>query len=244
MANGLRSKLFDMLSLVLIGLLRFDAKDSKGFKYAHDAMLQEIERKPQEQRLQRFEQLFRGLRSLLDRKTGDALALARQFSTQALQEEDFDLEAASLLIGLWMRLAGQDLQLDEMMPVLTQIGLRYCTSKSSTEVLVAMTEGNEVVAAELRSCHTRIFSIAETAMRHSMRGTARVGVELLIQQGESTRNAKLIDMASLVLKRHNEKIADADTLATQISDLQSRYVLPMGSLTGRNRATGGVALRS
>ncbi len=243
MANGLRSKLFDMLSLVLIGVLRFDAKDSKGFKYAHDAMLQEMDRKPGDHRLQRFEQMFRGLRSLLDRKTADALELARQFSTQALQEEDFDLEAASLLVGLWMRLAGQDLQLDEMMPVLTRIGLRYCTSKSSTEVLVAMSEGNEAVAAELRGCHTKIFSIAETAMRHSMRGTARVGVELLIQQGESTRNAKLIDMASLVLKRHAEKIDDADTLAAQISDLQTRYVLPMGSLTGRNRAAGGVALR-
>ncbi|CAN5310345.1 hypothetical protein BH11PSE10_BH11PSE10_06920 [soil metagenome] len=243
MANGLRSKLFDMLSLVLIGLLRFDAKDSKGFKYAHDAMLQEMERKPLEQRLQRFEQMFRGLRSLMDRKTGDALALARQFSTQALQEVDFDLEAASLLVGLWIRLSGQDLQLDEMMPVLTRIGMRYCTSKSSTEVLVAMTEGNEAVTAELRGCHTKIFSIAEAAMRHSMRGTARVGVELLIQQGKSTRNAKLIDMASLVLKRHAEKISDADMLAAQIDDLRTRYVLPMGSLTGRNRATGGVALR-
>ena len=163
MANGLRSKLFDMLSLVLIGFLRFDAKDSKGFKNTHDAMLHALERKPKETRLRRFEQVFRGLRHLLDRKPGDALELVRQFSTQALQEDDFDLEAASLLVGLWMRLAGQDLQLDEMMPVLTNIGLRYCTSKSSTEVLVAMTEGNERVAAELRGCHTRIFTIAETA---------------------------------------------------------------------------------
>ena len=243
MANGLRSKLFDMLSLVLIGFLRFDAKDSKGFKNTHDAMLHALERKPKETRLRRFEQVFRGLRHLLDRKPGDALELVRQFSAQALQEDDFDLEAASLLVGLWMRLAGQDLQLDEMMPVLTNIGLRYCTSTSSTEVLVAMTEGNERVAAELRGCHTRIFTIAETAMRHSMRGTARVGVELLIQQGESTRNAKLIDMASLVVKRHADKIDDADALAAQISDLQNRYVRPMGSLTGRNRATGGVALR-
>ena len=244
MANGLRSKLFDMLSLVLIGMLRFDAKDSKGFKYAHDALLQELDRKPKVQRLRRFEQLFSGLRCLLDRKIGDALALARQFSNQALQEEDFDLEAASLLVGLWMRLAGQDLELEEMMPVLTRVGLRYCTSKSSTEVLVAMTEGNAAAADELRGCHTRIFGIAETAMRHSMRGTARLGVELLIQQGESTRNAKLIDMAGLVLKRHADKIEDAETLAGQITSLQANYVLPMGSLTGRNRAAGGVALRT
>ena len=30
MAQGLRSKLFDMLSLLLLGFMRFDNKDSKG----------------------------------------------------------------------------------------------------------------------------------------------------------------------------------------------------------------------
>ena len=51
-------------------------------------------------------------------------------------------------------------------------------------------------------------------------------------------------MASLVLKRHADKIENAETLAEQITSLQAHYVLPMGSLTGRNRAAGGVALRA
>lgn len=242
MSQGLRSKLFDMLSLVLLGLMRFDAKDSKGFNYAHDAMLQELERKPKQERLQRFELLFQSLRCLQARKVGDALLLARRFSEQSLQE-DFDLEAASLLVGLWMRLSGQEVELEEMMPVLTRLGLRYCTSKSSTEVMVAMTEGHAGAAAALRDCHARIFGIAETAMRHSMRGTARTAVELLIEQGELTRNAKLIDMAKLVLKRHAEKIDGAEQLTEQIGRLHARYVAPLGSSSSRNRAAGGMALR-
>lgn len=243
MAQGLRSKLFDMLSLVLIGFMRFDNKDIKGLKYAHDAMVQELERRPQSKRLQRFEAVFRGLRHLADHKVGNALELARQLSAEA-DGEDFDLEAASLLVGLWIRLSKLAIQLDEMGPVMSQLGLRFCTSKASSELLVAVSEDNEAVANEFRSCHTRIFGVAETAMRHSMRGSARTGVELLIQQGESTRNAKLIDMASLVLKRHAEKIDDAEQLAERISELQARYVIPIASLNNRNRAAGGLALRT
>lgn len=242
MALGLRSKLFDMLSLVLIGLMRFDAKDSKGLKYAHDALMQERERWPKSQRLQRFERVFRGLRHLADHKTGPALEQARQLSAE-IGEEDFDLEAASLLVGLWIRLSRLALQLDEMMPLMSDLGLRFCTSKASSELLVAMAEDKQELVDEFRNCHTRIFGVAETAMRYAMRGGARQGVQLLIEQGEATRNAKLIDMASLVLKRHAEKIDDAEQLAERISDLQNRYVLPIASLSNRKRAAGGLALR-
>jgi hypothetical protein len=68
---------------------------------------------------------------------------------------------------------------------------------------------------------------------------------LLIQQGESTRNAKLIDMANLVLKRHAEKIEDAAALGEQITALHQRYVEPLASTSPvKARATGGVALRA
>lgn len=243
MSQGLRSKLFDLLSLVLIGLMRFDAKDGKGLKYAHDTMLAELERFPNSVRMQRFELLFRGLRCLFERKVGDALQLAREF-TEIGRQDAFDLEAASLLLALWVRLAGQDLQLEEMEPLVKSIGRRYCTSKSSTELLVAMTEGNEAVAAMLRESHAEIFGVAETAMRHSMRGEPRIAVEILLREGAATRNAKLIDTASLVLKRHADKIDDAAELGSRVAELHARYVAPLGSSTGRGRAAGGVALRA
>ncbi|WP_082679992.1 response regulator [Paucibacter sp. KCTC 42545] len=243
MATGLRSKLFDMLSLMLVGFMRFDARDTKGLKYAQDALVQELERKPKDRRLQRFDRVFQALRKLQDRKIGDALELSRAFAAEQ-DDEDFNLEAATLLVGLWMRLAAQDIQLDEMDTLMQNLGLRFCTTKSSTELLVAMAEKNEAIAAEFQACHTKIFEIAETAMRHSMRGSARTGVELLIQQGEATRNAKLIDMAALVLKRHAEKIEDAPALAERINKLQELYVLPLGISNSRSRAAGGLALRT
>ncbi|KQW44701.1 MULTISPECIES: response regulator [unclassified Roseateles] len=243
MSQGLRSKLFDMLSLVLIGLMRFDAKDTKGFKYAHDSLTAAMERAPGSIRLQRFDLVFRGLAFLLERRVGQALVVAREF-TQHADSGNFDLEAASLLTALWLRLCSQEVELEEMMPILRSLGVRHCATKASTEILVAMSETHLASADQFRDCHQQIFNVAETAMRHSLRGSAKVAVELLIQQGEVTRNAKLIDMAGLVLKRHADKIDSAETLADQIDALHSRYVKPMGSSPGKPRAAGGVALRA
>ncbi|RZL38976.1 MAG: tetratricopeptide repeat protein, partial [Rubrivivax sp.] len=242
MSQGLRSKLFDMLSLVLIGLMRFDSKDYKGFKYVHDAVAAALERAPGSIRLQRFELVFRGLAFLLDRRVGQAVIVAREFTEHA-SSGNFDLEAASLLTALWIRLSSQELELEEMMPILRDLGMRHCAAKASTEILVAVTEAHLGAAEQFRECHQKIFSVAETAMRHSLRGSAKIAVELLIQQGEQTRNAKLIDMAGLVLKRHAEKIEGAHELAEQIEQLSGLYVKPMAGGPAK-RAAGGVALRT
>lgn len=244
MSQGLRSKLFDMLSLVLIGLMRFDNKDFKGFKYAHDALSAALERAAGSIRLQRFELVFRGLACLLERRVGQAMVIAREFTEHA-SAGNFDLEAASLLTALWIRLSSQEVELEEMMPILQGLGMRHCTTKASTEILVAMAEAHQGAAEQFRECHQQIFNVAETAMRHSLRGSAKIAVELLIQQGERTRNAKLIDMAGLVLKRHAEKIDTAPQLAEQIEDLASRYVRPMSGLQpNKAHSPGGVVLRT
>jgi CheY-like chemotaxis protein len=244
MSQGLRSKLFDMLSLVLIGLMRFDNKDFKGFKYAHDALASALERAAGSIRLQRFELVFRGLACLLERRVGQAMVIAREFTEHA-SAGNFDLEAASLLTALWIRLSSQEVELEEMMPILQGLGMRHCTTKASTEILVAMAETHQGAAEQFRECHQQIFNVAETAMRHSLRGSAKIAVELLIQQGERTRNSKLIDMAGLVLKRHAEKIDTAAQLSEQIEDLASRYVRPMAGLQpSKAHSPGGVVLRT
>lgn len=244
MSQGLRSKLFDMLSLVLIGLMRFDSKDFKGFKYVHDALAAALERAPGSIRLQRFDLVFRGLGFLLERRVGQAMVVAREFTEHAAAGS-FDLEAASLLTALWIRLSSQEVELEEMMPILRDLGMRFSTSKASTEILVAMAETHVGAAEQFRDCHQQIFNVAETAMRYSMRGGARPAVELLIQQGGLTRNAKLIDMAGLVLKRHAEKIDGSVELSEQIDALHGRYVKPMaGGQEKHLRATGGLALRT
>lgn len=242
LAQGLRSKLFDWHSLALIALMRFDAKDGKGLKYAHDSLFQAMERHPRDQRLQRFDVLIRGLKLLLERRLADALQLARDFARE-LEQDEVDLEAASLVLALWVRMAKQDIELAEMETLMTRMGLRFCSSKSATEVLVSVAEGHGMATQVLRDAHARIFAVSEAAMKAAMRGDAQRGVQLLIEHGEQTRNPKLIDMAALVLKRYQEKIAEPETLSAHITQLQQRFVRSSGQGLRAARA-GGMALRT
>jgi hypothetical protein len=61
-------------------------------------------------------------------------------------------------------------------------------------------------------------------------------------------NAKLIDMARMVLQRHTDKIADANDLLGMADELKQRYaggappVAPLATDSGRQ--SGGLALRA
>jgi CheY-like chemotaxis protein len=240
--SGSKSKLFDIFTLVLVSLMRFDKRDGKGLKQTQEQLARHIERIPNSSRLLRFKLCIESLLAMYDKRTADALTAARSLALD-LAADNADHETASIVIAVWMRLADTALQLDEMDELLTRIGMRYCINKASTEILVAMCEKNEKAAQILRDCHAKIFEIAETAMKQSLRGNSAAGVELLMQQGGKTRNAKLIDMAMSVLKRHEDKIDNAAELEQGIAGLQERYVKPLGASIGRSRAAGGVALR-
>lgn len=240
--NGLKSKLYDALSLALMALIRYDQRDPKALKRVDDQLQALMERSTDGKRLHRFKRMIDGLNFLHAKHTAAALDVARELAQQA-DRDDADHEAASVVIALWKRLADTALQIEEMDTMLTRIGMRFCINKASTEILIALCENNESAAQILRDCHAKIFEIAETAMRQSLRGNAEACVKLLIHEGERTRNAKLIDMAMSVLKRHTEKIEHAPELERSISGLQSRYVRPLGASMGRNRAAGGLVLR-
>jgi CheY-like chemotaxis protein len=245
MGAGLKSKLFDMLTLVLIALLRFDKKDAKGLLAVHDSLRHVLERCPHSLRLLRFEKVIHSLRLLLDRKLADALTLARELA-QEIQQQDFDIEAATNVVALWTRLSQQEIQLEETDGMLRKVGLRYCTSKSSTEVLVSVAERIEPGTGIIRNCQIEITALAEQAMSHSVRGRPKLAMETLIRQGSETLNAKLIDLAGLVGKRHLERIDNGTELLEQAAELQRRYCQGQASLAGPRRgarAAGGMVLR-
>lgn len=240
--NGLKSKLYDAFSLVLCALIRYDQQDAKGLKRTEDQLLRMLSRHPGVERLERFKRFIEGLIYLQGKRTAVALNIARDLAKE-ISGDDADHESASLVIALWKRMSDSAIQLEEMDGLFTAIGMRFCTNKAATEVLVAMCENNEAAAAIMRDCHAKIFDIAANAMKQSLRGQAEVGVRFLMQEGERTRNTKLIELAMSVLKRHADKIEHAPDLERAVSGLQSRYVKPHGGGPLRTRATGGLVLR-
>ncbi len=243
---GLKSKLFDALTLMLMAFLRFDTADTKGLAVAHDYIKRFVERHPESTRLQRMELTANALRLLMARKVDEALALARSLAS-GVEADNFDVEGSNLVLALWTRLPEQQVPTDELDALARRIAMRFCVSKAVTEVLVASAQNRDSVVATIRSCQSEITTIAEEAMAHSLRGRPRSAVESLLRQGQDTRNAKLIEMAGLVARRHADTIEDRDGLLAEATVLQQRYCQPVTHIAGvrrSGRSPGGLVLRT
>jgi hypothetical protein len=71
-------------------------------------------------------------------------------------------------------------------------------------------------------------------------------VETLLEHGQQTGNAKLIEMAGLVANRHRERIEGVDALSSSAATLAHRYCAPSTHIAGvrrSNRSAGGMVLR-
>ena len=69
---------------------------------------------------------------------------------------------------------------------------------------------------------------------------------MLLNRGAETGNAKLIEMAGLVARRHADRIDDAQTLIGSATAMAERYCAPATHIAGvrrSNRSAGGLVLR-
>ncbi len=245
-AMGLKSKLFDALTLMLMAFLRHDTGDTKALTIAHDYIKKFVERHPESKRLRRMELTANALRLLLARQPEQALALARELAA-GIAADQFDVEGSNLVLALWTRLPDAHVPHEELEALVRQIAMRFCVSKAVTEVLVASAQRSDKLVSLIRSCQTEITTIAEEAMAHSVRGKPRSAVESLLRQGCDTRNAKLIEMAGLVVRRHADTIEDRDALMAEAAELQQRFCQPVTHLAGvrrTGRSPGGLVLRT
>lgn len=234
--SGLDSRLFDYYSLVLLAFLHFDA----GLRAPLQDVLARFDlwlaQQAHSGRVQRLHLAVRALVAALDGRLPEAQADAdRLLQTLALPEAD--LEAACLFIAVRQRLRRAGAVAPEAEPALLRLAQRYCVNKASTEVLVSMFEDDEPCVALVRRAHEEVFRTAEQALTLSLKRQASEAVRLLIEQGEATRNAKLIDMAGSVLERHAPHIEAPEALAAQVRALQEAWVWPISG--GRARAAAG-----
>lgn len=234
-ANGLRSKLFDYYSLVLIALLRFDEGERKATRQQLETLDQLLLRHGSSERLQRLQLAVAALVALQESRSADAQAAAERLAA-ALATPIADLETACLVLAIWRRLNAAGGPLATTETVFKQLALRYCVNKASTEVMVAMCEAEEASSALVRGAHEKVFEIAEQAMTLSLKGKPELAVRLLAEQGESTRNAKLIDMAMSVLRRHAARIEGKAELEARVLALQEAWVLPITGSLARAKA--------
>lgn len=242
---GLDSKMFDAQSLVLLGLMRFFAGDRKGLLRCLDDATNIAERTTASLRLQRLVEVLRILLLLLEHQIGSALHQVRLLMA-TIRREDFDFEAACNLLTLVSILGQRAIQLDEVEEQIRTLGRRFCTSKAISELLAKAAQPHQPYAEIVLGIHSQVLHTIERAMRNTLAGNPRNAVLELLQAAEETLNAKTIESAWGVLKRYENRIEDAATLAAQIQDLRTRYMTQANKpvLGDKSlRQSGGISLR-
>jgi DNA-binding response OmpR family regulator len=242
---GSKSRLFDVLSMMLLALLRYDAGDTKGLEGAHDVLCTFSDRYPQSVRLKRMATLGEVL-VRINRGHVDAAVAELRREMEALPRPDFDMESATNAMSVWSRLVRLGLGTNEIDQVITQLARRFSVSRATSEVLVAASRAYPDASNLIRDAYTQVMQTAEQAMNLSLQGQPRQAVEALLQHGKSSGNAKLIEMAGLVARRHQERIDGVKELLDTASQLAHRYCAPATHIAGvrrSNRSAGGMVLR-
>jgi DNA-binding response OmpR family regulator len=244
-AMGSRSRLFDVLSMLLTAFLRFDNNETRELAQACDVLRDFSGRYAGSLRLRRMAQLGGILQGLSTGQVAHHVLLARGLLDD-MQRPDFDLEAGTNLLSLWVRLLRHGVELQELQQVVERIGMRFAISKPTAEVLAAALRFSPEAQDCVRQTHAKVMQMAEAAMNHAVRGEPRRAVVTLLEQGGAIGNAKLIEMASLVAQRHQERIADVQPLLEQAATLAQRYCQPATHIAGvrrSGRSAGGMVLR-
>lgn len=244
MVTGLSSKMFDMQTLVLLALLRFDQTDPRGLIRVGDNLTRAVEKHGESARLRRMLDLVTVLRTLNERQIARVIEQVKSMARE-LSDDDFDFEAASNTVALLTRLARTEIQLADAEIWIRTLALRFCVSKAGTDLLSAAAIGHDGYQQIIREAQVRIAALAERAMTHSIKGSPLIAVQALIRQGQETLNAKLLELAGLVLQRHRERIPVYAEMLAEVRALQQRYCAKgtRVSLSDTGRSAGAMALR-
>jgi Tfp pilus assembly protein PilF/AmiR/NasT family two-component response regulator len=242
---GITSKMFDLQSMVLLAFARFRDKDGKGLQRCADNVHHVLEKNSKSARLRRFATLIDTLCLMQSRQLARVLEELRQMASD-IRQPDFDIEAALNMVSLLSELAAAELQLDAANEWIETIAMRFCVSKSLSELLAKACGAHPPYAEQVRAAHAKVTALAEAAMNHSLNGEPRAAAQALLMHGGKTLNTKLIDMARMVLQRHAEKIGDATDLQSAADALYAKLASATtpGFNAGANRQSGGLALRA
>ena len=242
---GIKSKMFDHQTLVVMGLLHFDLRETGELGRVLARLEHAAQSRPGSVRLGWMSLAIGALQRLLSRDLPGGLAMGRSLAAD-IGHTEFDCESAFNLLAVLVRMRKANIHLPEADAWVGEVSQRFCVSKASCDMLCIAAGSDAAYRALIQAAHSSIGSMAEEAMSHAVSGSPSITVEVLLVKGAQTRNAKLIELAGAVLTRHAASIDLFDTLSTRVQDLKMRYCqkAPQVSL-GKNplRATGGLQLR-
>jgi CheY-like chemotaxis protein len=242
---GKRSRLFDVLSMLLIAFVRYEKQQTGALQIAHENIKRFAQQHPGSHRLRHFESIAAILIDACEGRVKTALRMARETYADTMRPA-FDLEAGINALSLLVRLSPIGLSAQEFEGISRRIARRFAVSKAAIQVMQAAALNRTDVATWLNEALADTARICENGMDMSMRGNPRGAVESLLTYGEQTCNARLIDLAGSLLKRHRDKIEDVRALIDTQGVLSRRYCVPCTHIAGirrSGRSSGGMVLK-
>ncbi|MFN0185598.1 MAG: hypothetical protein ACKVQR_17435, partial [Aquabacterium sp.] len=242
-ANGVRSKLFDGLTLLLLALLRHDQRETKPTAAMAAHLKSFASARPDAMRLQRLREAGMALQLSVVGDVAGAQAVAQRLLDLA-DTDSCDME--TVLVCLWLAPRLKLLPDHALAETAYRWALRFSTSRATTEALVSAVRGHDDAMAHVRRAHGEIQALAERAMQYSLRGAPAQAAASLADDGERTRNAKLIELGQQVLRRHLAEDPHARVLGDRLSAAQQRWCHTAAHIAGMlrsQRTPGGLALR-
>jgi tetratricopeptide (TPR) repeat protein len=242
---GKKSRLFDFLSMLLLAFIRHDEKQTGALQIAMDNLSQAVARHPQSVRLRRFERIGIVLWDMTNGRNQRAFQIAREISSE-FAKTTFDVEAAMSVLSMLSRLVQVGFPMDEFESIVRRLGQRFSVSRSANQMLLTAAQRRTDVEQWLADALVETSKVAQTGVDLSLQSELERAVEMLLQYGDLTYNARVIELAGQLLKRHGDKIPNLDQLVDTQGVLARRFCVPSTHIAGvrrSGRSSGGLLLR-
>lgn len=223
---GVGSSMFDSQSLVLLAFVRCVSGNEHGVKQCKADIEKILKNKSNnDNRYQRQHEVISTIFQILKGDFVRCIDSIRHMSKD-IMTSSFDFEAASNLLTLLALMGNKAIKLDEFNVIVNKIGLRFCSSRYITEMLVGAASKYKPYADRIKSNHNDIIDISQESIMLSMNGDPLGAINKLNYQYEINGNINLIKNSSSVLQRYKDKVAmntDIIKLEKYINDLKIRF---------------------
>lgn len=245
---GAGTRLFDALSLFLLALVYYDSQDAKRL----DSCVKELDAYgksfPQSPRLLRVARAAWALWLCRIGRPQESAGVVHDLAL-TVDHEDFDLEAAQVILSLWVRLPDISMESQKAQSFAHRVSMRFCSTRAITDFLVMIAMNQPQFCEPLMQGHADIVAAIEEAVQGAAAGTAPRIIQQLIEQATVHRNGRFVEIASMLVKRYSAELGPERThalskLAASLSGAYKVGATPIAGLQRTNRSPGALVLKS
>jgi len=234
---GAGTRLFDALSLFLLALVHHDSGDLGSLDDCVKELASFAGRFPQSPRLARIAGAARALWLSRTNKTAEAVSAVQQFA-QAADKDGFDLEAAQVVVSLWVRVSPESADAEAASSFAQTVASRFCSSRTITDFFVIASLNHPPFNEAFRQGLAAINDTVEKAVQAASRGSPANAIVDLLAQSERHRNSRLGEVASMLIKRYTPELGPntSGALSQQATELLRRFGSGEAHIAGLQRA--------